>query len=93
MAKKPIKKTSAKVAKVSKKEYDNSNRGVLFVNDQKEKPTHPDYKGSFTDGEGNEFWLSAWKKTSKDGTKKFLSIAATAKDESAADDEETEEDF
>lgn len=88
MAKKPVKK-------VAKKEYDNSNRGALFVNHDKKKPTHPDYKGSFTDADGNEFWLSAWKKTSKDGQHKFLSISATSKEEEveAATEEEVEDDF
>ena len=41
-------------------QYDNSSRGVLFKNDRKEKETHPDYKGSYTDANGAEFWLSAW---------------------------------
>lgn len=88
MAKKLAKKST-------KKEYDNSNRGALFINHDKKKPSHPDYKGSFTDGDGNEYWLSAWKKTSKDGQHKFLSIAATSKEEEveAAETEEAEDDF
>ncbi len=74
--KKPIKKAAKKAPA---KEFDNSNRGVLFINHDKKGSTHPDYKGSFTDADGNEFWLSAWKKTSKDGAHKFLSISATLK--------------
>jgi len=61
-------------------EYDNSNRGVLFKNDRKEKETHPDYKGSYTDGNGVEFWLSAWLKKDKNGNT-FMSLSTTAKDE------------
>lgn len=61
-------------------EYDNSNRGVLFKNDRKEKDTHPDYKGSYTDGSGAEFWLSAWLKKDKNGNT-FMSLSTTAKDE------------
>ena len=61
-------------------EYDNSNRGVLFKNDRKEKDTHPDYKGNYTDGSGAEFWLSAWLKKDKNGNT-FMSLSTTAKDE------------
>jgi len=61
-------------------EYDNSNRGVLFKNDRKEKDTHPDYKGSYTDGDGAEFWLSGWLKKDKNGNT-FMSLSTTAKDE------------
>jgi hypothetical protein len=61
-------------------EYDNSNRGVLFKNDRKEKDTHPDYKGSYTNGDGQEFWLSAWLKKDKNGNT-FMSLSTTAKDE------------
>ena len=61
-------------------QYDNSNRGVLFKNDRKEKDTHPDYKGSYTDGTGTEFWLSAWLKKDKNG-KTYMSISRTAKEQ------------
>ena len=61
-------------------EYDNTNRGVLFKNDRKEKETHPDYKGSYTNGDGQEFWLSAWLKKDKNGNT-FMSLSTTAKDE------------
>ena len=61
-------------------DYDNTNRGVLFKNDRKEKDSHPDYKGSINIG-GEEFWLSAW---IKDGNKgKFMSLSVSPKEEQA----------
>lgn len=53
-------------------QYDNTNRGVLFPNDRKTKANHPDYKGH-VDIDGEERWLSAWVKESKNG--EFLSLA------------------
>lgn len=60
--------------------YDNTNSGTLFKNDRKEKETHPDYKGQINI-DGTDYWLSAWVKVSKDGTKKFMSLSVKAKDE------------
>ena len=60
-------------------EYDNTNRGALFVNDRKETESHPDSKGSLNVN-GVEYWVSAWRKESANG-KKFLSLSVTPKEE------------
>jgi len=63
-------------------EYDNSNRGALFVNDRKESDKHPDYRGT-AEVEGVECWVSCWIKTSSKGAK-YLSLAFTPKEEQAS---------
>lgn len=63
-------------------EYDNKLSGALFKNDKGDNPKRPDYKGSFTDGQGNEFWVSSWLKDTKDG-KKFLSLSMQPKEAKA----------
>ena len=60
------------------KDFDNTNRGSLFKNDKKETETHPDYKGQINVN-GDEFWINAWLKTSKQGTK-FMSLSVSPKD-------------
>lgn len=62
-------------------DYDNTDRGVLFKNDRKEKDTHPDYKGSINVG-GVEYWLSAWIKDGQKG--KFMSMSIKPKEEQQA---------
>jgi hypothetical protein len=58
-------------------QYDNTNTGVLFLNDRKEKDSHPTRKGSIN-VEGKEYWLSGWdKETSKGET---ISLSVQAKD-------------
>lgn len=63
-------------------EYDNTNSGALFKNDEKQSDSSPDYKGSINVG-GQEFWLSAWIKTSKAGNK-FMSLSVKPKDAAPA---------
>jgi hypothetical protein len=62
------------------KDFDNTNRGVLFKNEDKKAPNHPDYKGKL-DVAGTEFWLSAWIKEGKSG--KFMSLSITPKETKA----------
>ena len=60
-------------------EYDNTNRGVLFVNREKKNEKSPDFSGSLDVG-GVQYFLSAWKKVSKKGGS-FLSVSVNKKGE------------
>ena len=62
---------------MSDREYDNTNRGVLFKNEDKQQDSHADYRGQLNVN-GQEFWLDAWIKTSKAG-KKFMSVSVKPK--------------
>lgn len=59
-------------------EYDNTNRGVLFINDRKEKDSQPDRTGRLN-VDGVEYWLDGWIK-SKDG-KQYLSLSVKPKEQ------------
>ncbi len=61
-------------------DFDNTNRGVLFKNDRKEKESHPDYKGSIN-VDGVDYWLSAWLKEGQKG--KFFSMSIQPKEQAA----------
>jgi len=58
--------------------YDNTNSGALFRNEKKASEKHPDYRGDIN-VDGKDFWVSAWVKTSKKGTK-FMSLSVTEKE-------------
>jgi len=47
-------------------EYDNTNKGALFVNDRKESDRHPDWKGSLNIN-GVDYWISGWAKSTARG--------------------------
>jgi hypothetical protein len=53
-------------------EFDNTNRGVLFRNENKTEDYHGDYTGTINI-DGTEYFLDAYLKTSKAG-KKFFSL-------------------
>jgi len=53
-------------------EYGNTNRGVLFTNDRKERDSHPDLKGRINIS-GTDYWLSGWWKQGQRG--EFLSLS------------------
>lgn len=63
--------------------YDNTNSGLLAKNQRKEKDSHPDYSGSIN-VDGQEYWLSAWIKEGREGTKlegqKYFSLSVKPKD-------------
>lgn len=60
-------------------QYDNSNRGAIFKNDDKQQDNHPDYKGSLNVN-GVDLWVSGWLKTSEKTGKKFMSVSVKPKD-------------
>jgi len=65
-------------------EYDNTDRGVLFRNDRKEKPNQPDHTGNIDVKcphceEVSQFWLSAWIKEARGNGNKFFSLAINPK--------------
>ena len=67
--------------------YDNTNSGLLAKNDKQGNDSRPDYRGSIN-VDGTEYWLSAWIKTGRDGTKlagqEYMSLSAQPKDAPAA---------
>jgi hypothetical protein len=67
--------------------YDNTNSGIITRNDKQGNESRPDYRGSIN-VEGREYWLSAWIKTGRDGTKlagqKYMSLSVKPKDEMPA---------
>lgn len=42
-------------------EYDNTNRGAIWKNDNRQSDTHPHFSGSINI-EGVDYWLSGWKR-------------------------------
>lgn len=64
-------------------DYDNTNRGAIFKNEKKETEKHPDFTGSLNVN-GQEFWVSAWKRRPDQSEKSpALSFSIKAKDSSA----------
>lgn len=60
-------------------DYDSTDRGALFKNDRKEKDTQPDYRGDINVN-GVDYWISAWLKEGKTGTK-FMSLSVQLKED------------
>jgi hypothetical protein len=59
-------------------EYENKNSGVLFINDRKTDPKHPDQTGTWFDKDGVEHYLDAWVRETKTG-KQIISLRAKPK--------------
>jgi hypothetical protein len=57
--------------------YDNS--GTVYVNDRKEKDTHPDRTGTATIN-GVDYWVSGWIKQPDKSKPPFLSLAFKVKE-------------
>ena len=55
------------------------NQGALFPNSKKTTPNHPDFTGTILIG-GKDYWISGWKKLSKNGAKKYMSLAVKPKE-------------
>lgn len=65
-------------------QYDNTNRGVLFVNSRKSDPKHADRKGTIHVqcphcNATTEFWFDAWDNTNPDGQPR-INVKIKAKD-------------
>lgn len=60
--------------------------GSLFKNEDREKETHPNLKGSALIG-GVEYWISGWIKDTKKGDK-WISLAFKRKDGTGGQKEE-----
>ena len=70
-------------------QYDNNLKGVLFVNDKKDKTNPEDKKPDMTGNceiNNKEYWVSAWKRTGTNSGKTFLSLSFQAKDEDITGD-------
>lgn len=64
-------------------EYDNTNKGVLFINEKKDKNNPEDKKPDMTgklNVDGAEFYISGWKKVGKNSNKPFLSLSINLAD-------------
>tara|TARA_Y100001973_G_C5206952_1_gene342198 strand:+ start:4586 stop:4816 length:231 start_codon:yes stop_codon:yes gene_type:complete len=71
-------------------EYDNTNKGVLFINEKKDKNNPEDKKPDMTgklNVDGAEFYISAWKKVGKNSNKPFLSLSINLADNLKKEDD------
>lgn len=53
--------------------YDNTNRGILFTNNRKQKSSQPDFTGKLNVN-GEDFEISGWNKQGKSGSFVSLSV-------------------
>ena len=55
------------------------NSGAFFKNDKGDNPNRPDYRGTYTDANGVDYWASAWVKKDKNGNS-YLSFTTQVKE-------------
>lgn len=58
--------------------YDNTNSGALFQNNNRQSDRSPDYRGTLN-VDGMDFWVSAWVKESRRG-EEYISLSITPKE-------------
>ena len=69
---------------MSEQEYDNTNRGAMFVNSYKEDgDNRPDFTGTI-DVEGVEYKIAGWKRTAEKKGTRFISLSIDKKDDEKA---------
>lgn len=56
-------------------DYDDTNRGALFIQNDKKSDKAPDYSGTLN-VEGKEWRIAGWRRESKNGNK-FISISVS----------------
>lgn len=49
-------------------------KGTLRKNPRKEKDSHPDLTGKWTDSTGQQFWLSAWRNVDQQSGNVWFSL-------------------
>jgi len=60
-------------------DYDNTNKGALWVEKAPKSDKHPNMKGSINI-DGKEYWLSAWATREPEGKRPNIKLSVTAKD-------------
>jgi len=66
---------------MTKQQYDNTNSGVLFKNEDKQSEKHADYRGELN-AAGIDYRVDGWVRTSRKGTK-FISFKLKPKNSPA----------
>lgn len=66
------------------KQYDNTNSGIMYRNENRKTDKHPEFTGSISVG-GVDYWLSGWVNDGKPGGKfegkKYFSIKVNPKEQ------------
>ena len=61
-------------------QYDNTNKGVLFIKHDRPTDKHPTMTGKININ-GTEYWLSGWTNYKKSDGEKYLSLAVNPMEE------------